>query len=200
MNLLNVSFSTMEAALDNIEKRIERLNRIVGQPQDENASSVPVENLTDALMSANTLIASALSGRETINKVVERADELENYLNPDFLDQQQELSTKEVYINTVAPELAETFDTLAEIKKLEPTLGAEYFRTMPDVTDKLKAMNDAGRKVKTDNEMLEETLTLVMQRYDEIQTNLKDSLKTMGDRIAQMEDKLQKKKQPDVDI
>lgn len=190
----------MEAALDNIEKRIERLNRIVGQPQDENASSVPVENLTDALMSANTLIASALSGRETINKVVERADELENYLNPDFLDQQQELSTKEVYINTVAPELAETFDTLAEIKKLEPTLGAEYFRTMPDVTDKLKAMNDAGRKVKTDNEMLEETLTLVMQRYDEIQTNLKDSLKTMGDRIAQMEDKLQKKKQPDVDI
>lgn len=200
MNLLNVSFSTMEAALDNIEKRIERLNRIVGQPQDENASSVPVENLTDALMSANTLIASALSGRETINKVVERADELENYLNPDFLDQQQELSTKEVYINTVAPELAETFDTLAEIKKLEPTLGAEYFRTMPDVTDKLKAMNDAGRKVKTDNEMLEETLTLVMQRYDEIQTNLKDSLKTMGDRIAQMEDKLQKKKQPDEDI
>lgn len=185
----------METALDNIEKRLERLNRIVGTPQEENA-----EDLTEGLISANTLIASALSGRDAITSAINRADELESYLNPEFLDQQQELSTKEVYINTVAPELAESFETLEEIKKLEPTLGAEYFRTMPDVTDKLKAMNDTARHIKTDNEMLEETLTLVMQRYDEIQTNLKESLKVMGDRIACMEDKLQKKIQPDVDI
>lgn len=193
----------MDTALDNIEKRLERLNRIVGeqsQQQDENGTSVESESLTDALIAANTLISSAVSGRDVINAVAQRSDELEHYLDPDFLDQQQDVRTKEAYINTVAPELSETFDTLTEIKRLESTLGAEYFRTMPDVSDKLKTMTDELRQGKTDHELLEETLTLVMQRYDEIQNSFKESLKSMNDRIARMEDKLQKKTKPDVDI
>lgn len=184
--------------LDNIEKRIERLSRLVGaQPQDENVSA---ENLTDSLLSANTLISSAMSGRDQINAIVNRSNELEHYLDPNFIDEHQEIKAKEVYINTVAPELAENFEILEQIKELEPTLGAEYFRTMPDVTDQLKTMNETASQVKTDNEVLEETLTLVMQRYDEIQNDLKESLKSMSERIARMEDKLQKKKQPDEDL
>lgn len=186
-------------ALDVIEKRIDNLNRILGnlQTDDNNSSN---ETLTDSLLSASTLISSAMSGRESIVDFVKRSSELETYLDPAFLDEQQELQTKEAYINTVAPDLAETFEQLEQIKQLEPTLGAEYFRTVPDVTDKLKAMNETTGELAQKNDLLEESLTLAMQRYDEIQTNLTETLKKMNERVDRIESKLTQKKKADEDI
>lgn len=100
----------------------------------------------------------------------------------------------------IAPELQETFNQLEQIKKLEPTLGAEYFRTMPDVTDKLKAMNETTSDLAQKNDLLEESLTLAMQRYDEIHNTLKDSLRSMNDRISRMEERMNKKKPLNEDV
>lgn len=185
-------------ALDNIEKRIDNLNQILGAlPDPENANS---ENLTDSLLSANTLISSATSGRENVTNLIKRSAELEKYLDPNFVDEHQELKTKEVYLNTIASDLAESLQTLEQIKKLEPTLGAEYFRTMPDVTDKLKQMNETTAELAQQNDLLEESLTLAMQRYDEIQTSIKESLQSMNERIDRMEDRMKQKKKADVDV
>ena len=185
-------------ALDSIEKRIDQLTRILGEmPSEETGSK---ETLSDSLLSANTLLSSAMSGREKIAEVVNRSAELEHYLDPSFLDEKQEIKAKEVYVNTVAPELAENFETLEDIKNLEPTLGAEYFRSIPDVTDKLKEMNESTGELSQKNDLLEESLTLAMQRYDEIQSSIKDSLKAMNERIDQIENRLKNKKKPDVDV
>lgn len=190
-------------ALDHIEKRIDNLNRILGTIPSSDAAdttSVQSENLTDSLQSAATLLASATSGRDAIVKLTERSAELEKYLDPNFIEEQQDLRAKEAYLQMIAPELQETFDQLEQIKKLEPTLGAEYFRAMPDVTDKLKVMNDTTAELAQKNDLLEESLTLAMQRYDEIHNSLKDSLQSMNDRIARMEDRLTKKKPLNEDV
>lgn len=190
-------------ALDHIEKRIDNLNRILGTAsssdplESANASS---ETLSDSLQSAATLLSSATSGRDAITKLTERSAELEKYLDPNFIEEQQDLRAKEAYLQMIAPELQETFDQLEQIKKLEPTLGAEYFRAMPDVSDKLKTMNDTTADLAQKNDLLEESLTLALQRYDEIHNSLKDSLRSMNDRIARMEDRLNKKKPLNEDV
>lgn len=190
--------------LDSIGKRIDHLNRILGADEtahDEQPAGI--ESLTDSLLSANTLMASAMSGRQgCVVDFIKRSHELEKYLNPDFLDEQQKVKAKEVYLNTVAPDLLESFEQLEQIKQLEPTLGAEYFRTMPNVSaDKLKAMNETTAALAQKNDLLEETLTLAMQRYDEIQQNLKDSLKSMSERIDRMENRLKEQtKKVDADV
>lgn len=194
-------FTVEMEALDLLEKRIDNLNRILGtQPSDGEPTNAGTETLTESLLSASTLLTSATSGRETINKFSERAAELEKYLDPNFIEEHQDLRAKEAYLQMVAPELQETFDYLEQIKQLEPTLGAEYFRAMPDVTDKLKAMNETTSDLAQKNDLLEESLTLAMQRYDEIHNSLKDSLRSMNDRIACMEDRLTKKKPLNEDV
>lgn len=188
-------------ALDHIEKRIDNLNRLLGTlPTDIESPSATSETLTDSLLSASQLLASATSGREVITKFTERSAELEKCLDPNFVEEQQDLRAKEAYLQMIAPELQETFDQLDDIKKLEPTLGAEYFRAMPDVTDKLKTMNDTTSELAQKNDLLEESLTLAMQRYDEIHNSLKDSLHSMNDRISRMEERLNKKKPLNEDI
>lgn len=190
--------------LDSIEKRIDHLSRILGADETTlGERQAGTESLTDSLLSATTLMASAMSGRQgLVVDFVKRSNELEKYLDPDFLDEQQKVEAKEVYLNTVAPDLVESFEQLEQIKKLEPTLGAEYFRTMPNVSaDKLKAMNETTAALSQKNDLLEETLTLAMQRYDEIQQNLKESLRSMNERIDRMENRLtEKSKKVDADV
>lgn len=172
-------------ALDAIERRLDSLSRALGPLPNEKS-----ENLTDSLLSANTLLSSAINDRQKIVDIVQRSNELEHYLDPSFLEEKQDVKAKEVYVNTVAPELAANFETLEKIKELEPTLGAEYFRSIPDVSDKLKMLNNDAMELCQKNELLEETLTIAMQRYDEIQSVLKDSLKAMNDRLDRLEDRL----------
>lgn len=188
---LNSILGKMES-LDLIEKRINTLTNALGiENIDASTSS---ENLTDSLVSANTLITSATNGRDKIGEMMKRTNELETYLDPDFLNGQQNLKVKEVYVNTIANELATSFETLQKIKQLEPTLGAEYFRNIPDKTDEIKKMNDGLSTAQQQNELLEESLMIAMQRYSEIQEGLRESLQKMNERLDKFEEKVENAK------
>lgn len=196
-NTINHYFSNRESsnmeALDMLEKRIDSLNRILGSDHSDSSESANA-NLTDSLLSANTLITSATSGREKVSEVMKRTNELETYLDPEFLNDQQSLKTKEVYVNTVANELASSFEALQKIKALEPTLGAEYFRNIPDVTEPIKEMNENLSTCQQQNDLIEESLMLAMQRYSEIQSGLRDSLQKMNERLDQFGDRVENAK------
>lgn len=185
-------------ALDLLEKRIDSLNRVLGPIPDTDIKGT--ENFIDSLLSANTFLSSALTGRENISKVVQRADELERYLDPNYLEETQQVKSKEVYVNAIAPELANSFNQLSEIKSLEGTLGAEYFRNIPSNTDKLKEISKNNAEYQQQTELIEESLILAMKRYGEIQLGLVESLAVMNKRLDSIEEKLQKKKNADIDV
>jgi dynactin-3 len=175
-------------ALDLLEKRIDSLTHVLGIDQTEEASVS--ENLTDSLLSANTLITSATSGREKVGEMMKRTKELESYLDPDYVNDQQSIKTKEAYINTVANDLAANFEMLQKIKELEPTLGAEYFANIPNVSEKIRDMSEGLSTSQQQNDLIEESLMLSMQRYSEIQNNLRDSLQQLNDRLDKFEDRV----------
>ncbi|GAB0098502.1 Dynactin subunit 3 [Sergentomyia squamirostris] len=185
-------------ALDVLEKRMDALNDLLGPLPDEETPKGG-ENLTDSLESARTLLSSALSGREKISDVLNRTEELENYLDPNFIDDKQDVKAQEVYINTIATELAGNFEMLEKIKSLEPTLGAEYFSNIPKDTEKLKSLSDSTSEQKDQTEMIEQSIILAIQRYSEIQAGIKESLRNMNERIDELEQRLTKKKK-DVDV
>lgn len=192
------------ASLDIIAKRIENLNQLLGPVPSADEQG---ENLTDAVLSAASFLPSASTGhladgsnRDKILETFKRKDELEAYLDPSYLDEKQDIRAKELYINTIANDLAGTFETLQKIKTLEPTLGAEYFRNLPDVSDQLKTMTTATADQKQANDLLEESLVIAMQRYSEIQAGIKESLKAMNDRLDKIENRLQERKKEDKDI
>ncbi|XP_055715250.1 uncharacterized protein LOC129809450 [Phlebotomus papatasi] len=185
-------------ALDVLEKRVDALNDLLGPLPNEDTPKGG-ENLTDSLTSAHTLLTSALGGRDNVVEVLNRTDELETYLDPNFLDDKQDVKAQEVYINTIATELAGNFEMLEKIKSLEPTLGAEYFGKIPDATDKLKALSNAASEQKDQSEMIEQSIILAIQRYSEIQAGIKESLRKMNERMDELEQRLSKKKK-DVDV
>ncbi|XP_058449515.1 uncharacterized protein LOC131429425 [Malaya genurostris] len=191
-------------SLNLIESRIDNLNQLLGPlPTIDNQ----VENLTDSVLSAASFLPSVSTGhladgsaRDNILNVFKRKDELEAYLDPSYLDEEQDIRAKEIYINTIANDLATTFETLQKIKALEPTLGAEYFRNLPDVGNQLKTMMTTTAEQKQANDLLEESLVIAMQRYSEIQNGIKDSLRAMNDQIDRLEERLLERKKQDKDV
>lgn len=179
----------MDNALDNLERRLDTLDRILGPNGDG-----PGENFVDSLISAETFIQSAMSGRENIKKVSDRSDQLETYLNPDFQEDQQKLDRFAAYINSFNYELQGTFTKLEEIKTLEPTLGAEYFRNIPGSSEHLKKLSDKNDEFKESQTFLEEQMLLSMKKFAEIEQGLVKDLATMNSRLDAVQEKIEKRK------
>lgn len=192
-------------ALDILEKRIDSLNRVLGPlPESyagdaDGSSTAKTANIVDTLCSANALLGEATTGRTQLQQCVGRAAELEKYLDPNFLEDHQQVRTKEVYINAVAPELYAQSEQLERIKQLEPALGAEYFRSIPsECLDKLKQITDNNGEYAQQSELIEESLILAMKRYGEIQAGLLSSLDAMNERLDQVEQRMEQQKRADL--
>lgn len=176
-------------ALDILEKRIDSLSRMLGPLPEKQIC------LTESLISTQSLMNGALEGREKIHKTMERSEELDKYLEPNYIEENQQVRAKEVYLNAVAQDLHTQFEQLQQIKQLEPTLGAEYFRSIPaECTDKLKKISEENAEYSQQSEMIEESLILAMKHFGEIQTSLMNSLSAMNKRLDSIEEKLEQKK------
>lgn len=191
-------------ALDILEKRIDALNRVLGplpeaQIGDVDGTTTKTANIVDTLCSANALLSEATTGRTQVQQCVGRAAELEKYLDPNYLEEQQQVRAKEVYINAVAPELYAQSEQLARIKQLEPALGAEYFRSIPsECLDKLKQITENNDEYAQQSELIEESLILAMKRYGEIQAGLLTSLDAMSERLDQVEQRMEQQKRAEL--
>ncbi|XP_033251765.1 uncharacterized protein LOC117190844 [Drosophila miranda] len=171
-------------ALDILKKRIDALTRVLGPVREAES----VEGIVDSLCSANALLSEATTGRAQLQQCVGRAAELEKYLDPNFLDKHQQVRSKEVYLNAVAPELHTQAEQLERIKQLEPALGA----------DQLKQVTQNNGEYAQQSELIEESLILAMKRYGEIQEGLLTSLDAMSARLDQVEQRMDQKKKSDL--
>ncbi|XP_037953585.1 uncharacterized protein LOC119683795 [Teleopsis dalmanni] len=190
-------------ALDSLERRIDTLSRMLGPVEEANITGGEVNrsaNVVDTLLSTNSILNDALKEREQINKAITRTNELEKYLDPNFLEENQQVRSREVYLNAIAPDLKDQFQQLDLIKQLESTLGAEYFRNIPgECTEKLKQISQDNTEFAQQSELIEDSLISAMKRYGEIQTGLLESLDAMNRRLEVVEEKLLQKKRDDLE-
>ncbi|KAL9889328.1 uncharacterized protein ACN427_008711 [Glossina fuscipes fuscipes] len=198
-------------ALDILEKRIDTLSRILGpvptaiatcttDTSDSNSTVTVTENIVDSLISANNIMNEAISGREQIKGLMNRTDELEKYLDPNFLEESQQVCAKEVYLNAISHDLHLQFAELEQIRDLEPKLGAEYFRNIPAEggMDDLPHINKENEEIARQSESIEESLILAMKHYGEIQEKVMSSLETMNKRLHKLEEKMLQKQREEM--
>ncbi|EDV56737.1 uncharacterized protein LOC6547330 [Drosophila erecta] len=182
-------------ALDILEKRIDALTRVLGPGQDSEVG----EGVVDALCSAHALLGEATTGSAALQQCVKRSDELEKYLDPNYLEEHQQVRSKEVYLHAVAPELHTQAEQLERIKQLEPALGAEYFRSIPaECLEQLKGITQNNGEYAQQSELIEESLVLAMKRYGEIQAGLLNSLDAMSERLDQVEERMEQRKRAEL--
>lgn len=180
--------------LSGISHRISYLDTVLPRDTKENLKE---DNVIDSIISADTLISSAIRGHDKMTEVVKRSNEVEKFLDPNFVMENKQINMKEIYVNSMVNELAQSFELLDKIKQLQPTLGAEYFGDIPDVAEKLKGFIQTAKEQKERNDMIDESLISSIKRYGEIQEEIHKKLKQMNDHLDQYEEELERRKKED---
>lgn len=179
-----------------LEKRICDLEKkIYGLEKKPNVEGpMPENNIIESVAHANTLISSALSGREKINTLIQRLPELESYTESDFEPTELQTNVKLEYILAMEPEIRENAQRLIQLKELLPVLESDRFKNLPEMSEKL---HDISLKYVEFGEQAEEVNSdtrSMINRYNDIITNVSKTLIALDTEVSELERKAEPKK------
>ncbi|XP_053974263.1 uncharacterized protein LOC128886182 [Hylaeus anthracinus] len=187
------------ATIELLEDRIANLEKCVhGLKKPNGIDNTPLENsVVDSLVHVNTLISSALSGREKANVVIERLPELNSYI--DSVVEHSKLNTDAIgqLLLTLMPEIKQNCEMLHQIQELMPILETDHLRDVPELTNKLNNLNSSYLKIYGETQDLTSHMNKVFSKYNEVISSISKSLIIMDAAVTAAEIAAMPKKQVD---
>ncbi|XP_011498902.1 PREDICTED: dynactin subunit 3-like, partial [Ceratosolen solmsi marchali] len=172
----------LEARIAEIEKKIFGLNR---EPNADD--KLPENNIIDSLLHANTLITSALSGRDKFNTLIQKLPEIEGYAESDYEQIDLQNDAKLEYILAMEPEIRESAKYLNQLKELLPVLDSDRFNNIPDMSEKLQNLTLSYSKLSDQTESQNEATRGLVSKYNEILTNMSILLIQLDAEVTKLE-------------
>lgn len=153
--------------IDLLERRIAALELKVlplESTMEENAST----SVADMLIQINTLISSALSCRDVVTAILNRMNELNEYLDPSFYENRMDTDAKRQFILAVYPEIKNYGESIQKLKKLVPILDSEPLNNVPSLVPKLEQLTIANLNTQEENQQVSKNIANALQQYNDI--------------------------------
>lgn len=160
----------------------------------KDADPLPTNNVIDNLLHVNTLISTALSGREKINTLMQRFPELQGYMDSDFEPTDLQTEVKLEYLLAMEPEIRDYAKQLQQLKESLPVLEGDRFKNLPEMSEKLNNLSLKYIELGEEAEKVNAETRAMMSRYNEIITNISKSLITLDAEISDLEKAAEPKK------
>lgn len=164
-----------------LEDRIMELEKqIYGLAKKNETNDISLENpVVDNILHVNTLISSAMSGREKANLMIKRLPELNNYLDPITESSEIPIEAKVQLLLAMAPEIKQNYEMLKQVQELVPVLETDRLKNVPELTNKLNDLNLTYLKLYEDTQGLNNHINEVFSKYNEVITSISKSLITI---------------------
>lgn len=177
------------STIELLEDRITELEKqIYGLVKTIDANENPLENpILDSILHVNTLISSALSGREKANAIVKRLPELNNYLDPIVESSEIPTEAKLEFISATASDIQQNYEMLKQLQELMPILETDHLKNVPELSNKLNDLNLSYLKLYEDTQGLNNRINEVFSKYNEVITSISKSLITIDNIITAAE-------------
>ncbi|XP_029044823.1 uncharacterized protein LOC114876975 [Osmia bicornis bicornis] len=182
-----------------LEDRIAHLEKqIYGLMKANQGNDMPPENpMTDQLSNVNTLISSAMSGREKANAMMKRLPELNSYLDPEFESVEIPTEAKLQLLLAMAPEIQRNYELLQQMQELMPVLETDCLRDVPELSNKLNNLNLSYLKLYEESQGLNNHINEIFSKYNEVITSISESLIAIDATVTAAEIAAMPKKQLD---
>ncbi|XP_076287697.1 dynactin subunit 3 [Lasioglossum baleicum] len=182
-----------------LESRIAELEKHIFGLKEANGSNnvTPASPVIDSLLHVNTLVSSAVSGREKTNMAIKRLAELNGYLDPAIDTMELPIEAKLQLLLTMAPEIKQNCDMLHQMQELMPVLETDRIRDVPELSNKLNDLNLSYLKIYEDSQDLNSHINEVFSKYNEVITSISKSLITIDAAVTAAEIAAMPKKQLD---
>lgn len=172
--------------LDSLEERIKKLERkILPSDVTVNQSS----NITDTLIQVKSMIATALSCRDAVLKMLTKLETLNKCMDPNYTDNECEINAKREYIEEIHKKFYQFLESMKEFHKLKDLINTNGFDSVMELSDKLDTSIISNTNTYLENvEVTEKIFDCIRQIYD-----ITMSLKTL---FAQLDYNLEEEEAP----
>ncbi|XP_029169651.1 dynactin subunit 3-like isoform X2 [Nylanderia fulva] len=186
------SIKLLEDRIANLEKQVYGLGKTINM--DDPA---PPNTIIERLLDANSLISSALSGREKPNALIKRLPELNGYLEPVSEDYDVPTSAKAQLLLTMEPEIIENDNLLTKVQELVPILESNRIKNVPELNSTFNKISLSYLKAFEDSKELNIHVHDLLSKYNSVITSISESLITLDAAVTAAEIAAKPKKQID---
>lgn len=186
------SVKLLEDRIANLEKQVYGLGKTMNV-DDPAPSNAIVDRLTDV----NSLISSALSGREKPNVLIKRLPELNGYLEPTSEDVDMPASAKAQLLFTMEPEIMENYKLLTKVHELTHVLESERIKDTPELNSKFNKLSLSYLGAYEDSKELSAHVHDLLSKYNAVINSISESLIILDNAVTAAEIAAKPKKQMD---
>ncbi|XP_012538758.1 uncharacterized protein LOC105838040 [Monomorium pharaonis] len=186
------SVKLLEDRIASLEKQVYGLGNMmsIDDPAPSNA-------IVDRLVDVNSLINSAISGREKPNAIIKRLSELNGYLEPTSEDVDMPTSAKAQLLLTMEPEIRENHKLLTKVQELTPVLESECIRDAPELNNMFNKISLLYLKAYEDSKELNTHVQDLLSKYNAVINSISESLIILDNAVTTAEIAARPKKQMD---
>lgn len=186
------SVKLLEDRIANLEKQVYGLGRMmnIDDPAPPNA-------IVDRLTDVNSLINSALSGREKPNALIKRLPELNSYLEPTSEDVDMPASAKAQLLLTMESEIMDNHKLLIKVQELAPVLKSERIKDAPELNNTFNKISLSYLDAYEDSKELNAHVHDLLSKYNAVINSISESLIILDNAVTAAEIAAKPKKQTD---
>ncbi|RVE40419.1 hypothetical protein evm_014931 [Chilo suppressalis] len=137
-----------------LQSRIEQLEAKLGLAADASVDNQQGDTVTANLLNTSQAISNATAGYEKLPEAMHRASELNNYTDPNLLEniQQNDLHMREVV--AAEPIIKHHCHCMQRCKQAAPVLESEAIQQVPQIQESVNRMHAAAAEVKAEADMV----------------------------------------------
>lgn len=186
------SISLLEERVAELESRVYGLNKKATIEE-----ALPENSIIDDLLHANTLISSALSGRENTSALVQRLPELSDMLDPSYDSADMQNDAKLELLLAMEPEIKQYAKSIEHLEELSPALTLDHMRDIPELMPKLNKITLSYIQSHKDSEALARDIWALFTEYNNIIESIAKTLISLNSVVTAAEAAATPKKQLD---
>ncbi|CAD6210081.1 GSCOCG00010865001-RA-CDS [Cotesia congregata] len=185
-------------AIGILEERITELeNRIYGAAAPAIDATLPETSIVDNILHANTLISSALSGRERTNALVKRLPQLNELLDTSYENDDLNIEAKLEIIIAMESEIKKNLELFNKVQELMPALEINKIQNVPELTPKLEHLTVNYLNLYEESNQISQSIHKVFSKYNNIIDTISKSLISLDAAITAAEKAAAPKKRQD---
>ncbi|XP_077293814.1 dynactin 3, p24 subunit [Arctopsyche grandis] len=166
-----------------LESRLEQLEFKLGYPSDESPEKPVIEQLS----AVDSVLNSVIAGKEKIAEVNKRIEDLNSYLDPQFVTQVNENKLKHNYVYTNEPEIRFHCKNMELCQAKMPVLDSDDMSNIPKLNKSLEEIKSANVENKEQSDQTEKCIQQMMETCHQVSLSIMENLVAISKKIDALE-------------
>ncbi|XP_068628944.1 uncharacterized protein DCTN3-p24 [Battus philenor] len=182
-----------------LQNRIEQLEAKLGLALNNPADGQKDDSATINLLNAAQSINNATAGHEKLSDSMQRATELNNYTDPNFVENMQQNNMNMQEVVAGEPVIKHHCHCMHRCRQAAPVLESEAIQQVPELQDSVNKMHAAAAEVKAEADAVSHGIQELAETCGTAASNASEQLAEVAQKVEQVETKLFPKRRNGLD-